>query len=121
MPAASAHAELHLRVTCVDCTNLRPISFTSCPRDYRGSSESAPLGKLVVGCVYAWAAARTGPLWPLSGDGQRGNALFAEFEDAEDDAHLHRERGLEGGENDTADRECVARDCGTHAHQPPFI
>jgi hypothetical protein len=34
----------------------------------------------------------------VSGNGQRGNALFAELEDAEDDAHLHRERGLEDGE-----------------------
>jgi hypothetical protein len=57
----------------------------------------------------------------VSGDGQRGNALFAELEDAEDDTHLHHERCLKGGENDTADRECAARDCGTRAHQSRFI
>jgi hypothetical protein len=106
MPAASAHAELHLRVTRVDCTNLRPISFTSCPRDHRRSSESALLGKLIAGRVYARDAARTGPLWPggsdgsVSGDGQRGNALFTELKHTEDDAHLHRERGLENGTAD---------------------
>jgi hypothetical protein len=31
-------------------------------------------------------------------DEQRDNVPFAELEDAEDDAHLHRERGLEDGE-----------------------
>jgi hypothetical protein len=51
-----------------------PSASLSCPRDRRGSSESAPLGKLVAERVYARGAARTGPLWPggVSRERERG-------------------------------------------------
>jgi hypothetical protein len=54
----------------------------------------------------------------VSGDERERDVLIAELEETEGDVLLHRERGLEGREDDMADCERVGRVCGIHAHAP---